>query len=89
MDMNTDTLRRYIEEGPTLREQLVQKLKDVLGAEVGKNATSGVGRQVRWYGTIPGQATTTQEQNKAIVQGVAASVSDNSPFCDLVQESSV
>ncbi|KAJ3528013.1 hypothetical protein NMY22_g9566 [Coprinellus aureogranulatus] len=72
MDMNADTLRRFVEQGPTLREQLVQKLKDVLGSEVGKNKTSGVGRQVRWYGTIPGQATTAQEQNKAIVQSVAA-----------------
>lgn len=73
-DMNSDTLRRLVEDGPTLREKLLSKLNDVVAQSNGtKMSSSGLNRQVRWYGTVPGHATTVQQQNKATVQNAAAS----------------
>ncbi|KAJ2915314.1 hypothetical protein MD484_g5089, partial [Candolleomyces efflorescens] len=81
LDMNSRTLQRFIERGPTLREELATRLKALSEAPAAQSArskasisaTSGVNRQVRTSGAFAGHSiTTTQDQNKATVRNSAA-----------------
>ncbi|KAJ7709362.1 hypothetical protein B0H16DRAFT_1821435 [Mycena metata] len=62
------------EKGPSLRETLLKKLAAIVPASDTLNKTTGVDRHVRHAGTFGGtDERNVRTQNKATVQGVAAS----------------
>ncbi|KAF6742271.1 hypothetical protein DFP72DRAFT_1022703 [Ephemerocybe angulata] len=76
MGMNPRTLQRFCEQGPSLRETLISKLKGLANEAQRRieqqQSSSGLTRQIRLTGTFAGGATTTQEQSKATVKAVNA-----------------
>ncbi|KAJ7032518.1 hypothetical protein C8F04DRAFT_958759 [Mycena alexandri] len=62
------------EKGPSLRETLLKKLAAIVPASDTLNKTTGVDRHIRHAGTFGGtDERNVRTQNKATVQGVAAS----------------
>jgi hypothetical protein len=74
MEMNVQTMHRFVDKGPTLREELVMKLQGLVEGAT-KSSLSGATRQIRHTGTYASQSLTTQQQNKATIRGHSALVS--------------
>lgn len=76
LPMNERTLRRFVEQGPTLREALTMHLAAV--APIAPSAAvTGVGRKIRYTGSpmMPDPTVaSTATKNKETVRNVAAAV---------------
>ncbi|KAF8803503.1 hypothetical protein BYT27DRAFT_7259964 [Phlegmacium glaucopus] len=73
LTFNDRTFRRFVEEGPTLRESLLLQLSSLGVAVTTSTSTAGVNRQVRHNGTFTEASSgTTQAKNKATVRMAAA-----------------
>jgi len=75
LTFNDRSFKRFVEEGPTLRESLLLHLSSLGVAVTTSTSTAGVNRQVRHTGTFTEASSgTTQAKNKATVRMAAATV---------------